>query len=194
MAVIICPWCQSEISQEEGQKPDKICPICDNELDGYRTLKLNIGDSDEEEEIDEIDEIGEIDEIDVDSARVSVADMEDMSWNEDDTLTDTNDELQQFEETVEQLLNEQELVPECPFCHEYMIESGEQLLSATQFRPRVSELMREAILEAPFTLTMYICPSCFTVHSFLGDAHRHQVVRRLSQDYSDDGKSKGYEV
>jgi hypothetical protein len=184
MAIVMCPWCQSEISQEEGQEPDKICPVCDNELAGYRTLKLNIGDSDVENDEDEADENKE------DSALDSITETEDMSWNEDDSLADTDDELQRFEETVEQLLNEQELVPECPFCHEYMVESGEQLLSAHQFRPRISEIIGEAVTEAPFTLTMYICPTCFSVHSFLGDAHRHQVVRRLSQHYSGD-KSKG---
>jgi Zn finger protein HypA/HybF involved in hydrogenase expression len=186
MAIVMCPWCQSEISQEEGQEPDKICPVCDNELDGYRTLKLNIGDSDVEDDEVEVED----DDEDEDSALVSITETEDMSWDEDNSIVDTNDELLQFEETVEQLLNEQELMPECPLCHEYMIESGEQLLSTHQFRPRVADIMGEAVIEAPFTLTMYICPTCFSVHSFLGDAHRHQVVRRLSQDYSG-GKGKG---
>ncbi|WP_373229078.1 hypothetical protein [Cohnella sp.] len=177
MAVIICPWCQSEIMQEEGQEPDKMCPVCDNELAGYRTLKLNIGDTDEEDYEDE-------DEGAADNESPAIVSIdEDLSWVDDDEFTeDTNDELQQFEETVEQLLNEQELVPECPLCHEYMLEAGEQLLSANQFRPRVTEVLGEAVIEAPFTLALYICPSCFTAHSFLGDSHRHQVVRRLSQD------------
>jgi hypothetical protein len=184
MAVVICPWCQSEIMQEEGQEPDKICPVCDNEIDGYRTLKLDIGDSEEGFEDDDIE--------DEDSVRVSID--EDMSWDEDESLNDSSDEeLQQFEETVEQLLNEQDLVPECPLCHEYMIESGEQLISATQFRHRVTDVLGEAVIEAPFTLTMYICPSCFTVHSFLGDSHRHQVVRRLSQNPAD-RNGKGHEA
>jgi hypothetical protein len=184
MAVVICPWCQSEIMQEEGQEPDKICPVCDNQLDGYRTVKLNIGNSEEDEDEDEVD--------DRDSVHVSIND-EDMSWDDEVTLNDSDDEeLQQFEETVEQLLNEQELVPECPLCHEYMIESGEQLISAAQFRHRVTDVLGEAVIEAPFTLTMYICPSCFTVHSFLGDSHRHLVVRRLSQDPADrNGKGNG---
>jgi hypothetical protein len=182
MAVVICPWCQSEIMQEEGQEPDKKCPVCDNELDGYRTLKLNIGDEDEDEDKYE----GEEDDDDTNSVQVSIDD-EDFSWDDEDTLNDSDDEeLQQFEETVERLLNEQELVPECPFCHEYMIETGEQLISATQFRHRVTDVLgSEAIIDAPFTLTMYTCPSCFTVQSFLGDSHRHQVVSRLSQDPAD---------
>ncbi len=178
MAIVICPWCQSEIMQEEGQEPDKICPVCDNELDGYRTLKLNLAGTEEDYEEDYEEE----EDQDEDKASSLVSIDEDMSWAEDESLIDASDELQQFEETVEQLLNEQDLVPECPLCHEYMVESGEQLLPANQFRPRVTDVLGEGVIEAPFTLTMYICPSCFTVHSFLGDSHRHQVVRRLSQD------------
>lgn len=174
MAVTICPWCQSEIMQEEGQEPDKMCPVCDNELAGYRTLKLNIGDTDEEEYEDEDEDENELPLVSID---------EDLSWVEEDEFNEgTNEELQQFEETVEQLLNEQELVPECPHCHEYMLEAGEQLIAANQFRPRVAEALSDTVIEAPFTLTMYVCPSCFAVHSFLGDSHRHQLVRRLSQD------------
>jgi rubrerythrin len=181
MAVIICPWCQSEIIQEEGQEPEKICPVCDNELDGYRTLKLNIGEEDDNDDEDEEDFDDEDREYEDRSSAPMVSIDEDIAWVDDESLIEPDEELQQFEETVEQLLNEQEVVPECPSCHEYMIEFGEQLVSAPQFRPRTAEALGETVLEAPFTLTMYVCPSCFTVQSFLGDSHRHQLVRRLSQ-------------
>ncbi|WP_256760810.1 hypothetical protein [Cohnella sp. WQ 127256] len=175
MSVAICPWCQSEVMQEEGQEPDKICPVCDNEMDGYRTLKLDIGDEEEEYEEDVEDQADN-----QDAPLISID--EDISWVDDEQLMEEDDELQQFEETVEQLLNEQELVPECPVCREFMVESGEQIISADQFKPRVSVVLGEALIDAPFTLTMYVCPSCFTVQSFLGDSHRQEIVRRLSQE------------
>jgi hypothetical protein len=174
MAVTICPWCQSEILQEEGQEPDKICPVCDNEIEGYRTLKLNIGGSAEDDVEDDEDE-------DEDEVSSVVAIEEDVSWDDDQSFNETNEDLLQFEETVEQLLNEQEHVPECPMCHENMFESGEQLISANQFRPKVPDNLGEAIIEAPFSLTMYICPTCFTIQSVLSDSVRDQVVRRLSE-------------
>ncbi|WP_239614892.1 hypothetical protein [Cohnella mopanensis] len=173
MSAVICPWCQSEIIQEEGQEPEKYCPVCDNELEGYRTLKLNIGGSEDEDDDEE--------ELDEDSAWTSPDEAdEDISWVEEEALIESDDELIQFEETVELLLNEQELVPECPLCREYMIEAGEQRVAADQFRPHVTEALGDAVLEAPFSLTLYVCPSCFTTQSFLGDSHRQQVVRRLS--------------
>ncbi|BBI32188.1 hypothetical protein [Cohnella abietis] len=180
MAVVICPWCQSEIMQEEGQEPDKICPVCDNEIDGYRTLKLNIGESEEELE----------DETEEEAVRLSIDEEVDWSEEDDDGLGNTSDELVQFEETVEQLLNEQELVPECPLCHEYMVEAGEQLVSADHFRPRVTDVLGEAIIVAPFTLSMYICPSCFVTHSLLGDSYRQHLVRRFSQNVTDLGSKR----
>jgi hypothetical protein len=177
MAITICPWCQSEILQEEGQEPDKICPVCDNEIDGYRTLKLNIGGSVEDEE----DEDEEDEDEDEEKGSSIVTIDEDVSWDDDQLYNETSEDLLQFEETVEQLLNEQELVPECPICHENMLESGEQLISVNEFRPKVPDNLGEAIIEAPFSLTMYICPTCFSIQSVLADSAREQVVRRLSE-------------
>jgi len=172
MSVIICPWCQSEILQEEGQESDKICPVCENELDGYRTLQLSIGDEEEEFETEEEEE--------AEAERSISIDDEDLSWLEDEAL-ESSEDLERFEETLEELYNEQELVPECPSCHEYMVETGERLINASEFIPREPEFVGEPLLVAPFKLAMYVCPSCFTVHSFLGDADRQRFVRRLSQ-------------
>ncbi|MFC4304973.1 hypothetical protein [Cohnella boryungensis] len=175
MSVVICPWCQSEISQEEGQEPDKICPVCDNELDGYRTLKLSLGEEEEEDAYEEEE-----------APTVSIDDDEDLSWMEEEAL-ESSEELEQFEETLEELLNEQEVVPECPSCREYMVEAGERLISAEEFKPRVPESLGVPLVEAPFKLTMYVCPSCFTVQSALGDTHRQRMVRSLSEPGAQQG-------
>ncbi|WEK55205.1 MAG: hypothetical protein P0Y55_03825 [Candidatus Cohnella colombiensis] len=164
MAVTICPWCQSEVIHEEGQEPDKFCPICDNELDGYRTLRIDMGNSEDEFEDD--------DELLVE---------EDSSWDEPEELREMNPELVQFEETVVRLLDEQELVPECPQCREYMVEAGEQVVTAEQFHARKPSAIGKAILEAPFNLTVYMCPACFTVQTLLSEEDRARVVQRLSK-------------
>jgi len=179
MSVVICPWCQSEIMQEEGQEPEKICPVCDNELDGYRTLQFQLGEEDEDEE-EEFEEGAEAAEV----ATIAIDDEEDLSWMDEEGDSDNGEELAQFEETLEELLDEQEVVPECPACREYMVEVGERTVEASEFRSRVPDTLGEPLLEAPFRLTMYVCPSCFSAQSFLGDEHRQQMVRRLSQDLS----------
>lgn len=171
MAVTVCPWCQNEVPHEEGQEPEKFCPVCDNEMDGYRTLRVDIGGSEDEE--DEEEE-GTID-------RAYLAGEDNLSWNTDDSLREKDEALLQYEETVEQILDEQEMAPECPQCREYMLEAGEQLISGEQFRPRIPEAVGTAVLEAPFALTVYMCPSCFTVQTTLSESDRHDVARRLSE-------------
>ncbi|KIL35978.1 hypothetical protein SD71_11630 [Cohnella kolymensis] len=167
MAVTICPWCQSEVPHEEGEEPEKFCPVCDNEMDGYRTLRVNVG-SEEEEEEQEEEEAEENDDSAID-------------WNSDVAMSEKDEALLRFEETVAEILDEQDLAPECPQCREYMLEAGEQLISGEQFRPRIPEALGQAVLEAPFALTVYMCPSCFTVQTTLAENDRHHVARRLSE-------------
>lgn len=168
MSVVICPWCQSEIPQEEGAEPEKYCPVCENELDGYRTLRFELDRAE-----DGVDP-GAKD----DSEEESEADLR---WMEDRDLTEKNESLLLFEEAVEGLLDEQDAVPECPLCREYMLEAGERIVPAESFRPRVPESLGDAILKAPFSLTVYICPSCFAVQHALSDRDRAEVGQRLSR-------------
>ncbi|RIE00991.1 hypothetical protein [Cohnella faecalis] len=50
---------------------------------------------------------------------------------------------------------------------------GQQIVTAEQFQPRVSKLLASKggkVLEAPFALTVYLCPSCFAVQHALSKA------------------------
>jgi Zn finger protein HypA/HybF involved in hydrogenase expression len=178
MSVVVCPWCQSEIPQEEGEQPDKYCPVCENELDGYRTLKVGIGDDmdldDEDEEEDAI---------------VAAPGDGELHWAQDGELTEKNEALLKFEETVEGLLDEQDTVPECPQCREYMLEAGEQTVTEHTFRGRVPASLGQPVLEAPFTLTVYVCPSCFTVQHSVAEQGRFELARRLSGTEALEGKA-----
>ncbi|MBB6633707.1 hypothetical protein [Cohnella thailandensis] len=173
MAVVVCPWCQSEIPQEEGQEPDKFCPVCDNELDGYRTLRFGLGDEDvypdDEEDDDESGSYGAI-----------LSDEEEISLEQDDELQIKNEALMQYEETVEKLLDEQEVVPECPQCREYMLEAGETTVPAGGFQPRVPEALGVPILDAPFAMKIYVCPSCFNMQHSLSEGHRTALIQKLA--------------
>lgn len=168
MAVIVCPWCQSEIPLEEGQEPDRYCPVCDNELGGYRTMTVDI------DGIDEEDAEVEPEDNDDDEALTG--------WEEDDELREKNEAVLLYEETVEKLLDEQEIVPECPHCREYMLEAGETIVGANSFRPRSPDLLGEPMLVPPFALTLYVCPSCFAVTYSLAEEGRGRMAQKLSQD------------
>jgi Zn-finger nucleic acid-binding protein len=180
MSVVVCPWCQSEIPQEEGEEPEKYCPVCENELDGYRTLQIGIGDDpDDEDEEDEEDE-----------SLAKSPDEAELIWAHDSELTEKNDALLQFEESVEGLLDEQEAAPECPQCREYMLEAGELQVTADSFKPRVVESLGQAVMDAPFTLTLYVCPSCFAVQYSLAEQGRFEIARRLSRAEQDERNSR----
>lgn len=173
MAVVVCPWCQSEIPHEEGEELERYCPFCENELGGYRTLTIGGGEQDGEPDDEDEDD----DEQDI--VRSILGD-EDLSWIDEEGPQLPNETLLQVEEAVDKLLDEQEVVPECPNCKEYMVEAGAQIVTADAFLPRVPESLGQSVLEAPFSLTVYVCPSCFTVQHVLDDNGRSQLVRRLS--------------
>lgn len=181
MAVIVCPWCQSELPVEEGQEPERFCPICDNELGGYRSLQIGLDRNEELEEEAEYETDPEADELE-DLSAVE-------NWEEDKDLREKNESLLVFEEAVEKLLDEQEIVPECPHCREYMLEAGEHVVGPDGFRAREPELLGRPVLEAPFAMTVYVCPSCFNVQHTLAEEDRVRLAQRLSG--ADAGQRKG---
>jgi len=172
MALIVCPWCQSELTVEEGQEPERFCPICDNELGGLRTIQIGLDRNEDLDEEAEYEADSESDEL------------EDLSavegWEQDEDLREKNESLLVYEETVEKLLDEQEIVPECPHCREYMLEAGERVVGADGFRVREPELLGGPVLEAPFAMNVYVCPSCFNVQYTLAEEDRAKFAQRLS--------------
>jgi hypothetical protein len=172
MGVTICPWCQNEIPQEEGEEQERWCPVCENELGGYRTLTIDI---DKEDDLAEAD--GEAADIHHESDGKG-----DLDWEDHPLLAGSRETLLQWEETVEKMLDDQDEVPECPNCREYMFEAGHLQVTADQFRPRIPASVGKVVLEAPFELTLHVCPSCFAVRHSLGEQSRNEMQRRLMED------------
>lgn len=166
MAAVVCPWCQSEIMQEEGAETEEVCPFCDNELGGYRTVTIDL----------------DVEDTDAD---VHVAEEEeDLSWLENEALADNSEALWKFEETVERLLDEQETAPECTRCREYMVEAGTRIVSADGFQPRAPEWLGQAVLDAPFKLQIFVCPSCFSLQQVLDGDGQREMARRFSSSHN----------
>lgn len=167
MATIICPWCQFEIIQEAGAEPEKYCPVCENELDGYRTITVDL----------------EPDEADLEDSGDLSDDEDEFDWSsiQKDLREKSEDELK-FLERSERLLDEQDTVPECPHCREYMVEAGEQAVAESGFRPRLLKPDGPALLQTPFILKMYVCPACFAVSYGLPEADRLAMMRRLGSE------------
>ncbi len=87
-----------------------------------------------------------------------------------------------LEDHVQQLLSEQEEMPECPSCREYMIETGRQKVgSSTGFESRETKDSAKPLLNNPFEMVWYVCPSCFETKSRLSYADQHFFAQRLSE-------------
>ncbi|WP_270169603.1 hypothetical protein [Paenibacillus sp. SYP-B4298] len=167
----VCPWCHSEIVWDPELGPEEHCPHCDNELDGYRTLKLNL----DEDESDE-DEYEEEDDSDAGSKTELYLDEE-----EQQSKQPPHQAILALEEHVQQLLNGQDDLPECPSCREYMIETGRQQLgSNVGYVPRKLEADELSLLPDPVEMVWYVCPSCFETRSKLSFEAQHAFARRLS--------------
>lgn len=178
METTVCPWCHTEIVWDEEFGPEENCPHCNNELNGYRTVTVGIdGIEDEEEEV-------------VEEPKQEVINDDDL-WGDVDkdsvvpiynTLNQFGDDydLNKYEERVSGILAIQEEAPECIQCHELTILAGKQLVN--NFEPSAPATLGGPVLTSPFSLNVYVCPSCFHVQHSLAQEDRIQLVRNLSTD------------
>ncbi len=172
----ICPWCDTEIVWDEELGPEAFCPHCDNELDGYRTISFSVdNDAEEEEAVREDDDGDDSDDSDLDEA--SGLDLLDP-----DGYRHTNPGMLALEEKMEAILDLQAEVPECPVCREYMLEIGKQTVSSEGWQPTVHEALGGPLLQAPFRMVWYVCPSCNHMQNRLSAADRETLFDRLSSE------------
>lgn len=172
----ICPWCLTEIVWDEEIGPEKHCPHCENELGGYRTVQFGGASHDEEDE--EQMEQGEQEEwLESDGSEGS----EEALWMEQgEGFRHSNRSWLAAEQTLQETIDQQEEVPECPTCREYMLEMGTQTLPEGQFKPAIVPSTGQSVMEAPFNVVWYVCPACFQTSSLLSAADRDALVKRLT--------------
>ena len=175
MDTTVCPWCHTEIVWDEEFGPEENCPHCNNELSGYRTV--TIGSEDLEDELEVVNEpkqeVVNDDDLWGDVDKDSVVPI----FNTLDQFGDDYD-LSQYENNTSTILAEQEEAPECTQCHELLLLAGKQQI--TSFEPSSPTVLGGPVLTAPFSLNMYVCPSCFNVQHNLAQEDRIQLVRNLS--------------
>lgn len=177
METTVCPWCHTEIVWDEEFGPEETCPHCNNELSGYRTVTIGPQDLEEDElEAEETAEDSEVSDEDLwdDSDQESVVPIF-------STLGQFSDDydLKSYENSVSAILAAQLEAPECPQCHELLLLSGKHQVNA--FEPSSPEALGGPVLKAPFSLNMYVCPSCFHVQHSLAQEDRIQFVGNLSR-------------
>ncbi|MFD1773284.1 hypothetical protein [Paenibacillus rhizophilus] len=176
MDTTVCPWCHTEIVWDEELGPEEACPHCGNDLSAYRTVSIGREDLDEDLEDEEDDDEHEHEHGEEDlwgeDAQEGIVPV----FNVLDSYRDTYD-LERYDSAVAAVLDEQSEVPECPQCHEYMLLAG--TVQAQDFKSAVPAAVGAPLLKAPFSLNMYMCPSCFQVQYSLTEEDREQWVRNI---------------
>lgn len=192
METTICPWCQTEIVWDEELGPEEECPYCHNELKGYRTLNITLG-RDEEFEDEENDHPfhdrkHRHDDDDEDTE-------EEPYWEEEENdahlgavrrieaFTASGGDLLKYETGVEKLLDEQDEVPECPHCREYMVYAGKQKLVSQGGgfeAAAISAGGKRPLFTEDTELNVFVCSACFHVSRFLGETARIAMIRTIS--------------
>lgn len=174
---VICPWCLTEIVWDPEFGPESHCPHCDNELNNYRTIELG-GASQEEDEAEETivsdwDDYEDEEEGDDPKHKHWLAQGEGYRNSDRAGLV--------LEDTLQRITDEQDEVPECPACREFMLEAGTQTIEAGQFKAAEPRVIGGPVLPAPFKVTWYVCPSCFHASSLLSSAYREPLLKRLAK-------------
>jgi hypothetical protein len=202
MKSIVCPWCQNEIRPEEDETPE-FCPICENELGDYRTMEITLDMDPEEAEAEAggrpggaagskaaagpaaepkatagaaADRAGAGT---ADGQRTEAGKSGERALPEDAELREIGGEdMLLFRAAVDKWLETQREVPECPSCREYLIESGTLQIGPEGFRPYTPPKAGQPVLDASFEVTVYACPSCFSVHFVLSEKDRAAIIRK----------------
>ncbi|WP_025682949.1 hypothetical protein [Paenibacillus maysiensis] len=150
------------------------------DLKGYRTLSIQLGDEDEQDILYEAE-----DEVVVEKP----ADAPLLQDNELHKLPvlhtlqkfeESGADLMAYEQGAEQILDRQDEVLECSQCGEYMLHAGSQTVTEEGFVPSMSPALGRPVLDLPFVLNVYVCPSCFHVQQTLSEDDRLRLLEKLS--------------
>lgn len=169
----VCPWCQTEIVWDPEIGPEDTCPHCLNELGGYRSIKLKLKQSDGDLSLEEDEE---------DNGHHHHHhhhDEDDDALEVDDLLDDytVDPEPDEYSERVVDCMDMQEYVPECSNCHEMMLHAGVRIVAAEGFKPKVPAPLGDAFLNAPYSLDVFVCPSCFKTDEYLTKESKEDMIR-----------------
>lgn len=173
METTICPWCQTEIVWDEEIGPEEECPYCHNELKGYRTLSISLANEEDVEDEPGYEEGDDMDYGDGDvHTHYHVSNLSRVQ-----SLSAAGEDLLAYESAVEQILDAQDDVPECPHCREYMLHAGHQTIGESELTPIVPAVLRTPLLQNQVTMNVYVCSACFHVSRFLSEEDRLFLIR-----------------
>ncbi|NDI35711.1 hypothetical protein [Chengkuizengella sediminis] len=177
----VCPWCDTEIVWDEEIGKEEQCPHCLNELGNYRTMSVELDQEDEENEVKNKTKNIKQDEEKEDRSTPIL----DSFISQMETEPKTED-LLQYEQGVYHYRRKQEESFECSNCHDFMLLVGDHEVKKDDFIPYVPVSQVQGVLQAPYKMNLYICPSCFEMKAVLSEQDRISMmnVLKTQQDNS----------
>ncbi|EHS58292.1 hypothetical protein [Paenibacillus sp. Aloe-11] len=149
-------------------------------LKGYRTLSIQLGDDEEQDILYEAE-----DEAVVEKPEGAPL-LQDNELHKMPVLhtlqkfEESGADLMAYEQGAEQILDGQDEVLECSQCGEYMLHAGLQTVTGEGFKPSLSPVLGRPVLDLPFVINVYVCPSCFHVQQTLSEDDRLRMLEKLS--------------
>lgn len=157
-ALQICPWCDHEIVWDPEFGPDEVCPNCENELSGFRSIQVSL----------EPDETKHADIFSSDRVPAGKA-----------THLEELAEHNRYLEQVQKLTDQQLEAPECPTCYQFMLHAGVESVQLNHIEFARSPFTGKPLLPAKIDLAIYVCPSCFKVEKYLSASTRQAWIRQI---------------
>lgn len=170
----ICPSCDTEIVWDEEIGPEEICPHCLNLLGAYRTVNVELEASGEQETARPQTEVSFLDN--QPDKRASKIQQSRTPLIQDENYVIKDQAKIRYEEAVERYLENQDEVPECVQCREFMLYAGDRTVHGSEFKPFIPNETEGPFLQTPFVLRMFVCPSCFHVSFTLSDDDRFRAA------------------
>lgn len=97
---------------------------------------------------------------------------------EDDEMND-NLLSASYEEGAEAYIFAQEQSVECSHCRNTMIYTGQQEVSEKGIKLFIPQGMTEPFMKPPFTLNIWVCPSCFTLTYQLDERSKQRIISSI---------------
>jgi len=186
-----CPWCDTEIIWDPELGPEEVCPHCLNELGDYRSIEIHMDPPEDETELEGPDASKTVAGSEFNASRHiqraspkadddAINDIDDDTWEAFDEAE--HDALLAYEANVQRCQDEQDEVPECMLCREFMLHVGDERHDQPAFEPRFSPALGKSLLKPSYAASVYVCPSCFRIEYRLSEDDRLELVQRLKEN------------
>ncbi|WP_199615601.1 hypothetical protein [Paenibacillus alkalitolerans] len=93
---------------------------------------------------------------------------------------DSDGEWNKYANAVQDVLDEQDDVPECPLCQEYMVLAGKQTVTERELAPNIPSAGSVPFLTPPYRTDVFVCSHCFTFQYRLSEEDRMRTIRTLA--------------